>query len=1528
MKGDVFGGAEQGFVQHDTHVTIEGDCQIGNGYVQMADDGTYLANPLAVNRRYTADEWSQRKLIMGTNDRQELKDLVSTTNYTSSLPECASWKYGQAATAADKYAAHDPFDGTSGYDSKGGRTTADNGHTFYGNVFGGGSGYFPYAAGKWHWRAGEVGGNTLVEIKGGHVLTNVYGANEMTNVDGKSTVTMTGGTIGVPRTLGQITAHPVTCYLFGGGAGDPRVLFNKQTNVQDVEVNVEGGWIYGSVFGGGEDGHVLRNVTMNIKGNEIDKTKTYAEAYEALYAGNATRIGTWGTSYVDGNIFGGGRGFAADAYTAGNVAGSVDLTIDGGEILGSVYGGGRLGSVGYGLFAEDETDGYGKMRDDNDIETGYSTEGFFTKGRGHIDITINGGTIGNNHEYVIPSTADNTAAGITANKAVADWTDTDWKNWKKSKNIPNTEFVYAADLKLYRLSHTKGGNVFAGGMGRMYQLDGTTPISAVDWWKLGNVKSTKLTINGGTIKSNVYGGSELGMTQGTHVVKDADGNAIKDTNDKDVVASTEVIVNGGSIGTKLTGTVSVPAVDANDPDIAVNNVTRYTYGSVFGGGFGSIVESLSPTGKAVSYPKYIAGRVKGGTRVTMTGGEVLASIYGGGDMASVGESAALGETLTSGLVSDTYVTISGGTVGIDTTTIAVGKGDTIRYGGATMGNVYGGGNGYRLTVRSGQIYGNTNVDISQAEGKTTRIYHNIYGGGAYGTVGDFEYKMSTEVPGYTGVPKVVDIDKLHANHTGTGTTNVTITGGTIGVDGHENGMVFGSGRGDITNPEARDDFLAWVNEANVTIGDSLKGTAKSGDGKYITMPLVKGSVYGSGENGHTFDDATVSIHAGTIGNSDEYYAYRGNVYGAGCGTDTYTVNGNEYYNKWAGIVRGNTTVNIDGGLITGGVYGAGAMASVGTITNAADTANVAKAKHYDILNAGTNNEVVRGFALSWPYEFKFAEGTGKATINITGGHIGVTDTDGGDVYGSGRGEAGDRYVMAHHAYVNEAEVNVNYESTASPADIGTLTTPCITGSVHGSGENGYVYSDTHVMLDGGLIGHSLYGGGKGKDTYKKNVPILAGDNKGHETPRKIYGLLSGKVLGNTYVTMTGGHVVRNVYGGGNIASVGKGNYAGGTDDYYPAGYGETLHDAALWTATTGFKPDEPITASNKPTTMADYFLSSGKTNVRVFGGQVGTKEPKYKDGLPYGNVLGGSAGEAAPNISELPRYLYSPAFFSGYVNETDVTIGGYRCKTAYGSYKVGDGITTAEYDALTSNKDNWEKIGPTILGSVYGGGQDGHVRRDTKVTVNSGEIGMPFNGENQTLLGTSILDDPQWLYRGNIFGGGSGVNKYQYDFNGDGDYEDEVTYGGQTTKEEDFSTSAGSVARFTTVDVKGGTIHRNVYGGGSMGSVGAPKIDQDYDPYKRNDNDATTKGKQSMNTVIIGGGTGTVTIGTPTNYQKQYGGEVYGACRGDATLDADLFGTSIWTQVLVKNGAIILGNVYGGGDNGKVKKDTDVKIGE
>ena len=136
------------------------------------------------------------------------------------------------------------------------------------------------------------------------------------------------------------------------------------------------------------------------------------------------------------------------------------------------------------------------------------------------------------------------------------------------------------------------------------------------------------------------------------------------------------------------------------------------------------------------------------------------------------------------------------------------------------------------------------------------------------------------------------------------------------------------------------------------------------------------------------------------------------------------------------------------------------------------------------------------------------------------------------------------------------------------------------------------------------------------------------------------------------------------------------------------------------------------------------------------------------------------------------------------------------------------------------------------------------------------------------------------------------------------------------------------MTRFAEVNILGGTVHRNVYGGGSLGSVGAPKIDQDYDPYKPGQADIPAKpangpGRQSLNLLNIRG-----QIGTIISSRSQYGGDVFGAGRGNPSLNVEEFGTSIWTRVNILNGATIFGNVFGGGDAGAVKKDAEVMIGE
>ena len=525
LTGSAYGGSESGHVLGDTEVNISGG-QIGCGKDATAP--------------FDNSVWAD--------------DYVPTASVNL---DCASWPF------ESPFAPYDPFANATGDLDKypngestdGGRLEASDGHTYYGNVFGGGSGSIPYfdeteGISKYLSTAGSVEGKTTINITGGHIITNVYGGCEATNVKGSATITMTGGTVGVPRTVAQIVAHPNTGYIFGAGKGDQRIFFNKETNVDRTEVNIEGGRVYGSIFGGGEDGHVFQNAIVNIgKTGEDGPT-----------------IGTWGTSYVDGNVFGGGRGFGGEALTAGNIGGSIELNIKSGKILGSVYGGGRMGSVGYGLYLVDEEiteDGkkikpYGILRPDDKYDVSYpdpSTEPastYYDKGRGYIVINITGGTIGNDYEYIYNPTDEQKAA------------------------IPNTTFDYQNHLQ-----YTKGGNVFTGGMGRLYALDNTTLLPL--WPKLGKCKQTTLNMTGGTVKSSVYGGGEIGA----------------------VAENATVNINGGTVGTKV-----VDSEDANK---------YYYFGSVFGGGKGSVdnITYPSTTPEAEQIPISEAGT---------TGGDVLVKL--------------------------------------------------------------------------------------------------------------------------------------------------------------------------------------------------------------------------------------------------------------------------------------------------------------------------------------------------------------------------------------------------------------------------------------------------------------------------------------------------------------------------------------------------------------------------------------------------------------------------------------------------------------------------------------------------------------------------------------------------------------------------------------------------------------------------------------------------------------------------------------------------------------------------------------
>ena len=639
------------------------------------------------------------------------------------------------------------------------------------------------------------------------------------------------------------------------------------------------------------------------------------------------------------------------------------------------------------------------------------------------------------------------------------------------------------------------------------------------------------------------------------------------------------------------------------------------------------------------------GAVTGKATLTINGTTTVAeSVYGGGEESSVG--------------GDTEVNVTGGTIG------TTGK------GGATWGNVYGGGKGKEQNVTAGLVKGNTNITISGTAEKT-KILHNIYGGGAYGSVGTFTYD------GTTGMPTALATSN-------TGACMITIKGGTIGSNGNENGMVFGSSRGDVAIPEGKpavdpNDCMAWVYSTHVTIGDTGAETT----------PWIRGSVYGSGENGHTFQNTIIDIQKGTIGiavgetvgdYSGAAYPYRGNVYGGGCGTDMYDSDNdgeNDSYNPLAGIVRGTTTVNISGGQVVHNVYGAGAMGSVG---NASDAES------------------------------------GKTTISITGGRIGYDGNGNGHVFGAARGEFGVSTAASGLANVRETEVNINYTTSPSEDNEGK-TEQLIAGSVFGGGEAGTVKESVAVNMTGGLILKDVYGGGALADTQTSNWDATKNSGTGDWA--------TGKTSASTTTTvrLTGGNILGEAYGGG-LGETDKPAYV----------YGDVLLD--LNGTTTSGEEGTAIAGDARGCAVHEVFgcnnaagTPMGKVMVHVYATQnkdkanIRTKPDKGTKSFDVAAVYGGG------NLA-----AYEPAGGANTTNSTNVIIDGCDLTSIRQVYGGGNAACTPATNVTVN--------GTYEIDDLFGGGNG-----LDKILINGVEMPNPGANVGYRNYSEYYQEDGQWKVR-------------------------------------------------------------------------------------------------------------------------------------------------------------------------------------
>ena len=287
------------------------------------------------------------------------------------------------------------------------------------------------------------------------------------------------------------------------------------------------------------------------------------------------------------------------------------------------------------------------------------------------------------------------------------------------------------------------------------------------------------------------------------------------------------------------------------------------------------------------------------------------------------------------------------------------------------------------------------------------------------------------------------------------------------------------------------------------------------------------------------------------------------------------------------------------------------------------------------------------------------------------------------------------------------------------------------------------------------------------------APTIAGNVFGAGAGLETHGY-SALLRGNTAVTIQGNaRVGLNVFGGGEIASVGKFVVAGGIPTT-PDGGGDCIVNVRGG-AIIGTNTDSNIT--NKG---------------HVFGAGQGVEPHKYTDVESYSN------------ISDMPRRMMAKSMgtfnesnqdYWQYVSNDDPNNVWEYLNTKQKYLDFLPTLALASHPVVTiggaSNAGTITPSGtPAVNGSVYGGGQRGITMGTVAVNIVGGTVGTIDNGSLKA--GT-----------GDVYGGGAlaDTNKGNWDAtaNSGAGY---------------WASNKTSATYTTTVNLTGGTIKGTAYGGG------------------------------------------------------------------------------------------------------------------
>ena len=1010
--------------------------------------------------------------------------------------------------------------------------TADVQDSFYIGIGGGYSpGYrkFTMEGGEMWSLAAGICQNTATtnsirfRIKGGLIKGSIYGSAANANSYGYKQIIITGGTIkgwiagggnGTSANGGVTTG---SSYIYVGG--NSRVDSEGSTSKINSSL---GGQVFGS-------------------GSGVEGTTTWGEL---LYGSNVVVADN---AYIERNVFGGGNFGWTDQYatiyitgeksSVGNVYGganqnkgeNVRIFMTGGNVREGIYGGSNVTGTISGNVTMQINGGQVGVDANNTANIHGGGYGQATRVSGNVDLTL--------------GSQNQTTPGVTVYGDVYGGSALGYVNGTAATNTYHTYVTMNKGII--------NGSMYGGGLG-----NASTAANVYG--------PVTVTVNGGTVNTTSANGS--GAVYGCNNINGAPQRAVAviingtdPAPDEDSYAL-DAVYGGGNQANYAAGT---PTVTVNNCDNSIDyvygggNAAHITNGNtdvtIFGGNkIGNVFGGGNGTQTAANVSGNTNVKIYGGTILNVFGGSNSQGTIGGTINVTVDSSQGTGCPMNIGNVygggnmapsnaGNLNIVCTGNGGHIDNIFGGANQADItgdidLKINGGDIGNVFGGNN------QSGEISGNIEVTVGDNPNncETFKI-ENVYGGGnlaAYGHGNDYPQVniVSGEITegvygGGYGESAVI-----------TGNPQVTVKGGTIGsiYGGGNAAAVTGNTIVSVENAAVTEAIYGGSNAANIsgtTTVDVISGTVGSG-------------IYGGcNSEGTVGRDIAVNISGGTIGTSDA----KANIHGGGYGSSTAT--------------SGNVTVNINGSIIHGDVYGGSALGNVNGSTSNTTMVNLTGGTVYgDAYGGGLGDSSNPAYV------------NGNVTITLNGTAFVLTTTS--DDEGNSIPASGLIFGCNNLNGTPKGTVLVKILKT-TPANGATRAKGTYEVQAVYGGGNLAAYDPTDPFAEGQFTEYTYSSVTASHDNTDKPVQVVI-DGCEETSIEYAYGGGNAAPTPATDVTVIGCYEIGNVIGGGN-----------GKDKY-------TLDGGTTWNSNNGADVGyKGSTSYGTGTTLASVY---GGTVHYIFGG--------------------------------------------------------------------------------------------------------------------------------------------------------------------------------------------------------------------------------------------------------------------------------------------------------------------------------------